>query len=272
MKQESTQWDELTPAGFAALREKSKGVCILPVASIEQHGGHLPLGTDSFVGEATCARAAALEPAMVFPVFKFGVNGEAAAYPGAIALTTETLFAMLGNLCDEIARNGFKKILLFSSHGGNGYGLPFFVQQWATKPRDYMVYFMSVGYPDATRPVSVPADTERPAAHGSTYETSAVMAVRPETVRLDEMFPAAMSKKLRRLDHLTEIGVYTPVSYYANYNDHWAGPAVNVSREAGEDVVNERARKLAAAIKAIKDDSTAAQLMKDFLARAGLKV
>jgi len=268
MTQETSQWDELTPHGFLELREKSGGVCVLPIASIEQHGGHLPLGTDSFVGKEVCARAAALEPVMVFPVFQFGVNGEATAFPGAIGLGTEALFAMLGNLCDEIARNGFRKILLFSSHGGNEFGLRFFVQQWATKPHDYMVYYLGLGYGDATPPKSLPVGTESPCAHGSTFETSAVMAAKPETVRLEEKFPEACAANLRRLDRLTKLGVYTAVSYYANYPCHWAGPAQAAGREAGADIVNERARKLAEAVRAIKGDGEAPRLMQEFRSRA----
>jgi creatinine amidohydrolase len=75
------RWDELTPTDFLELRRASGGFCVLPVASLERHGNHLPLGMDSFVAEEVCRRAAGLEPMMVFPVLRFGVNGEAAANP-----------------------------------------------------------------------------------------------------------------------------------------------------------------------------------------------
>lgn len=61
MQQQSLRWDQLTSVEFLKLRKKAKGVCVLPVASIEQHGGHLPLGTDSFVAEEVCRRAGAVE-------------------------------------------------------------------------------------------------------------------------------------------------------------------------------------------------------------------
>jgi creatinine amidohydrolase len=269
MRAASVRWDEWTATEFAERCVAAKGVCVLPVASLEQHGGHLPLGTDAFVGEAVCRRAAVMEPMALFPVLPFGVNGEAMAYPGGIALKTETLFTLLLNLCDEIARNGFDKILLFSSHGGNGYGLPFFVQQWATVPRDYLVYCLSVGYGDAKKPEPL-ADVslERPAAHGATYETSAVLAARPETVRLEREFPRACAERLDRLAALTAMGVYTPVSYYANYPNHWAGPATHACEEAGNALLDERARKLAEAVRAIKADRVTPGLMREFRDRA----
>ena len=123
------RWDELTPRDFLAAREKAKGICVLPVACVERHGGHMPLGTDAFMAEGVCRRAAEKEAFVWFPVVRLGVNGEAAANPGAIALRTETILLLLENLCEEIARNGFRKIVLYSSHGGNRFVLPLFVQQ-----------------------------------------------------------------------------------------------------------------------------------------------
>jgi creatinine amidohydrolase len=261
------RWDELTPKDFLALREASKGFCVLPVASIERHGNHLPLGIDSFVGEETCRLAAEREPMMVFPVLRFGVNGEAAANPGAIALRTEALFALLENLCDEIARNGFEKILLFSSHGGNGHGLPFFVQQWAVKPRDYLVYYMNVGYAQATPPKNLKTDISNPSAHGGLYESSAMMSIQPELVKMEQLLPAEASNNLGRLKKLSTLGVYTPVNYYANFPNHWAGPAHDASPEIGREIVMERAQKLALAARMIKEDAVAPQLMSEFLQR-----
>jgi creatinine amidohydrolase len=261
------RWDELTPSDFIKLREECGGFCVLPVASIERHGGHLPLGTDSFVGEEVCRRASGIEPMMVFPVLRFGVNGEAAANPGAIAFRTDTLMALLGNLCYEIARNGFRKILLFSSHGGNGYGLPFFVQQWATVPRDYMIYYMMFGYGQAARPKSLRSDVANPAAHGGVYETSAVMAAAPGLARPDQALPPERAAKLERLKRLGDLGVYTAVSYYANYPCHWAGLATGASREAGDELLDQRAARLVEAARAIKADETAPGLMREFRER-----
>jgi creatinine amidohydrolase len=261
------RWDELTPADFLALRERAKGFCVLPVASIERHGGHLPLGMDSFVADEVCRRAAELEPMMVFPVLRFGVNGEAAANPGAIALRTGPLLALLENLCDEIARNGFRKILIFSSHGGNGYGLPFFVQQWATVPRDYMVYYQMIGYAQATPPKHLEVEVKSPSAHGGVYETSAMMAARGGCVKMDQMLPPERGAKLRRLDKFIEAGIYTAVNYYSNFPFHWAGSADGSNPEAGGEILDERARKLAETARLIKADELAPQLMREFRER-----
>ena len=219
------------------------------------------------MADEVCKRAAKLEPMMVFPVLRFGVNGEAAANPGAIALRTEPLFALLENLCDEIARNGFKKILIFSSHGGNGYGLPFFVQQWATAPHDYMVYYQMIGYAQATPPKNLAVEVKSPSAHGGVYETSAMMAAQGECVKMDQRLPVEQAAKLRRLDKFIEAGIYTAVNYYSNYPFHWAGAADGSNPAAGDEILDERARKLAASARLIKEDALAPQLMREFRER-----
>lgn len=258
------RWDELTPADFLKLRKKAKGVCVVPVASIERHGGHMPLGTDSLVGTEVCRRAAELEPMMVFPVVPYGVNGEAAANPGAIAFRTDTIMLFLENLCDEIARNGFSKVLLFSTHGGNGYGIPLFVQQWAVKPHDCMVYYFTFGYGSASMPKSLKSDVPNPGAHGGVYETSAVMGARRDCVKLDQALPEKCAVRAQQLKHLVDLGIYTAVGYYSNYPYHWAGPIRGASVEVGNEVLDERAAKLAEAVRAIKADETAPRLMKEF--------
>src|SRR5205823_1738545 len=61
------EWAELTGDEFAGAVEQCGGVCLVPLSVIERHGHHLPLGTDMYIGRELCRRAAALEPALVFP-------------------------------------------------------------------------------------------------------------------------------------------------------------------------------------------------------------
>jgi creatinine amidohydrolase len=130
-----------------------------------------------------------------------------------------------------------------------------------------MVYYQMIGYGQATPPKSLKVEEQRPNAHGGVYETSAMMAVRPGTVRMDQLLPAACHRKLGRLQELRDLGVYTAVNYYSNFPYHWAGPAEGASPEAGEEILDERARRLAAAARAIKADEVAPRLMREFLER-----
>ena len=65
------RWEELTGDQFPQAVQTAQGVGLLPLSCIERHGHHLPLGTDMFIGREMCQRAAALEPAIVFPDFIF---------------------------------------------------------------------------------------------------------------------------------------------------------------------------------------------------------
>ena len=111
-------WEELTAPEFAAA-VKSAGACIVPLGVIEKHGDHLPLGTDLINVRALAIKAAAIEPAIVFPPYYFGQICEARHQPGTLAFHGGFLLEALRGICAEIARNGLRKIILLNGHGGN---------------------------------------------------------------------------------------------------------------------------------------------------------
>ena len=262
------RWDELTPSDFIKARDAAGGVCVLPVASIERHGGHLPLGTDSFAAEAICRSASKLEPMLWFPALKLAINGEATANPGSIALKTETLVSLLENLCEEIARNGCHKILLFSCHGGNGYGLPFFVQQWVTKIHDFecIPYYYTYSYGNV-EPKMPRIQVKSPGSHGGQFETSAIMSARSDLVKLDQMLPDSAAEKLNRLDKHIKHGIYGTMGWYGNYPNHWSGVATGASKELGDEILAERVAKLVEAVRLIRADEETPRLRREFYER-----
>ncbi|MDQ3006145.1 MAG: creatininase family protein [Chloroflexota bacterium] len=134
------RWDELTSDLFPEAVQQSEGVCLLPLSCIERHGHHLPLATDMFIGREVCNRAAALEPAIVFPDYIFTQILEARHYPGCIGIEPELTVRLLENTCREIARNGLKKIVLVNAHGGNDNLIHYFTQIQLASPRDYVIY------------------------------------------------------------------------------------------------------------------------------------
>jgi len=120
-----SKWEELTAPNFIKAVELSGGTCIIPLGVIEKHGPHLPLGTDLIDVRAVVLRAAQTEYSIIFPEYYFSQIFEAKHQPGTIAYGERLIWDMLQNTCDEISRNGIKKIILVSGHGGNNSFLPF---------------------------------------------------------------------------------------------------------------------------------------------------
>lgn len=95
------RWDELTGDLFPAAVQKAEGVWLLPLSCLERHGHHLPLATDMFLGREVCHRAAALEPAIVFPDFIFTQILEARHYPGCIGIEPDLTIRLLDGHAGE---------------------------------------------------------------------------------------------------------------------------------------------------------------------------
>ena len=113
------EWTKLRQDEFCDAVERSNGVCLIPIGCVESHGIHLPLGCDVFHGRYISAKAAEIADVCVFPEIYFGEKSGAGEYPGTIIFPTPLIWQILEQCCSEISRNGFKKILLVSSHGGN---------------------------------------------------------------------------------------------------------------------------------------------------------
>jgi len=262
------QWENLTAPDFAAAVKETQGVCLLPLPCIEKHGEHLPLGTDLFIGMEIARRAAEIEPAMVFPPFYLTQILEARHQPGTLAIGTHLMLRLLEAVCDEIGRNGLKKIILVVSHGGNRFLASFFLQSLLETRKDYMVYlaqtFWDPGFIDL-RDKSLESEFDY---HGGEMETSMILTIHPELVKMDQI-DARSGKRLGRLQHLEPLqrGQETPVSWYANFPDHYAGDAHPATAEKGEQFLEYLAGRLVDAIKVVKADQVAPALYEEFFGR-----
>ncbi len=261
-------WHELTaPRLVEAIRETG-GVCMVPVSVIERHGDHLPLGTDMLWGQAVAEAAAKIEPALVFPPYWFGQIHEARHQPGTIALPRRLLLDVLEAVCDEIARNGCRRIVLLNAHGGNEAMLPYFAQCTLESERDYVVHVIRLGDKSA-------GDDERwrelketdVDAHAGEAETSRILAVREELVETDRLGddPSA-GQPLGRLAHLA--GGYTGIDWYADFPDHYAGDGRAGAKEKGELLLEIESQKVADILRSIKRSDEPARLTREFYTRA----
>lgn len=243
------RWEELTGDQFPAAVEQSGGVCVLPLSCIERHSHHMPLGTDMYIARDVCERAAKIEPVVVFPDFIYTQILEARHCAGTIAIDGDLILRLLDNVCREIARNGFKKILILNAHGGNGALIPFFQQTQLQSPRDYAVYF-------AQR-------TNFATDHAGETETSAMLVIRPDLVDMEKAV-SGEGEPQNRMAELRNNGVTTGIWWYADHPTHYAGDATQGTAEQGERLLESSARALVEAVRAVKRDEQALKFQSEF--------
>ena len=263
----SWNWEELTAPNFAKAVEEVQGVCLVPLGVLEKHGDHLPLGTDVLAAREFARRAVEIEPAIIFPPYYFGQIFEGKPFPGTITTRHELMIDLLDNMCDEIARNGMKTIILLNGHGGNEMFLYYFMRLQQEKQRDYMVYLASLsGYYAAV--VNDPAwkaqMTSAFDAHGGETETSYLLAFRPDLVKMEDV--SAPGEPLNRLAHLPNL--LTGLQWYASYPEHYAGDATPATAEKGEYLLNRMAEEVATLIRSVKADTETERLEKEFFTRS----
>jgi creatinine amidohydrolase len=261
------KWEELTAHDFPRAVQTAAGVCVMPIAVLEKHGDHLPLGTDGLVAQALAERAVEHEPAILFPTFYYGQIHEAKQFPGTMAIRGQLIFELLDNLCEEISRNGLKKIVLLNGHGGNNNLLNFFAGSQLERQRDYTVYVIRLE--DYMRPVLETPEWKALMQsafdfHGGEGETSAVMATYPELVKMQDLTAPGVPQQ--HLAHLPS--VLTATWWYADFPEHYAGDATHATAAKGEFLVEGYAQAIARILKAIKADDITPQLEAEFFARS----
>ena len=112
LKKLPVKFEELTTAQFMSALKKSGSTCIIPCGVLEKHGTHLPIGSDLIDVREIALRAARQEYKIVFPQYYFGQNTESRHHPGAISYSPKLILNLLQETCDELSRNGVKKIIL----------------------------------------------------------------------------------------------------------------------------------------------------------------
>jgi creatinine amidohydrolase len=110
-------WEDLTMPGFEALLHQTQTV-ILPLGSLEEHGPHLPLGTDTFHAIEVARRVAELTPVVVAPPVFYGMCRSTREHPGTLSISGDTLRALLVDAGREFYRIGCHNIVFISGHAG----------------------------------------------------------------------------------------------------------------------------------------------------------
>jgi creatinine amidohydrolase len=256
------RWDELVASDWKKAIELSKGTCLLPIGILEKHGPHVPVGSDLFHAQYLAREAAQREYAVVFPEYFYGQIYEAKYAEGTFALPPALISELLQATLDEIARNGFKKILIYSTHGGNPHWLRFFVQSQLDKHRDYVVYYYDP-QPDKEfletylKIRKTPMEGDE---HAGERETSSMLAIRPDLVKMDRAKDEDSTDQHRQADLPN---LWTAVSWYSRFPNHYAGAGAAASVEEGKLLVDHATTMLVKALREVKDDQVTPKIQQE---------
>ncbi|MCU1418389.1 MAG: hypothetical protein JWP32_2563 [Schumannella sp.] len=171
-----------------AREHAARTVVVLPVGALEQHGPHLPLATDAILVEEVARRAAAVVPgAVVGPTFTVGSSDHHLPYGGTASLSTSTLIHALTDAVESLLLSGFASVFLLNGHGGN-------VEIIRLVARD--VGIRRGAFAGSGSYFQLAADRLEAAGagdiglvpgHAGAFETSMMLAVHPELVRLSSV-------------------------------------------------------------------------------------
>ena len=252
--------EEMTALEFKDAIAMSSSTCIIPIGVLEKHGTHLPLGTDLLNVREVVLRATQKEYSIVFAPYIFSQIFEAKHQPGTIAYSTRVIWDVLQETCEELSRNGIKKIILVNGHGGNNSFLPFFCNTQLSAKKDYAVILWT---PSTSAEAKAKIDKLRkpgPDGHAGQGETSQIMAYRPDLVKHDKI-GLQTGEDLKRLAGLQGT---TAIAWYSRFPNHYAGDASTATKELGEALLNEEAGQLARFIKQIKENESILKLQEMF--------
>ncbi len=96
-------------------------VVILPVGSVEEHGEHLPLCTDTLQPEYVAREVAEKTDCLIAPTLKYGVCNSTRNFPGTLSISFESLRMMVRDVLEELIRNGFNRLMVLSGHAGSAH-------------------------------------------------------------------------------------------------------------------------------------------------------
>ncbi len=183
-----------------AARRAANALLVLPVGATEQHGPHLPLGTDFLIVEHI-AREAAREARqrvdiLVAPTLHVGSSHHHLPFGGTISLSTERYYGALSDMAESLIEGGFRRIFILNGHGGNHEIIQLVARDLALQ---HQVNLGAASYWDLAQEAVAEREPDlhgRFPGHAGVFETSLIMALRPDLV--DEPRPHRTAEELAR--------------------------------------------------------------------------
>lgn len=196
---------ELTQPEIAA-QLKANPLVILPAGSVEQHGPHLPTGTDTFAAGVISAAVAERMDALVLPATPFGVTPMHMPFEGTITFSADTYMRVVTETCVSTAKHGARRLLILNWHEGN---IPSLAIAAEALHREHGMSVLTVQACYVAEELY--GKTCSGLTHGGEIEALAVLAFRPELVHLDRIDYSSDHGHGHKMDKLRRTRSYQPV-------------------------------------------------------------
>lgn len=250
MKKE-VEWARMTAPSLRELAGKPGALAVLPIGSLEQHGPHLPVLTDTASASAAAIRAARLVaddiPVAVLPGLWLGMSEHHLPFGGTITLDYDTLSRVIRCIVRSLKTLGFARLFIVNGHGGN-------MDPLAVAVRELTVEFAmpivaTTPWMLAPEEASKIFEVDTGAHHACEGEASVMLAIVPDAVKT-EMFGQAFGNQHHPVDVPADVSRFYSFAERAPVTGTWGDPR-SATAEKGERFLDLQANEL---VKLIRND------------------
>ena len=243
----SRSFDELTDPEIAAALARSPRV-VLPMGSVEQHGPHLPTGTDFFAATAIGLAVAEHIDALVLPLCPLGVTPMHMPYPGTVSLRPETLQAVVSDIGSSLAAHGCREFVLLNWHEGNIPSLAL-VAEHLHRDLGLSVVVVQACYVAEERYGPVAGGL----THGGKIEAWSVLCCRPDLVHLDRAEGSGDRRQGELVDRLRRDRSFQPMltDVRTMSSTGWYGNPEGATEEEAREFVADLGAEIAARLRGV---------------------
>ena len=186
------KWENLTTAELARVDREIP--VVMNIAAIEQHGPHLPLATDSLIGAHFLDRidARLAHDVLIVPQVKVGCSAHHMDFDGTLTVRHETMASYICDLLDSIAAHGFRKLVLFNSHGGNEAIGRVVLEKWGAANPAVRIFMFTWWRVAASELAHIQESGFGGVGHACEFETSLLQHFAPSLVRGEKIAPPTL--------------------------------------------------------------------------------
>ena len=182
---------------------------VMPVGSLEQHGPHLPLNTDSIIADYVADKVSKKLSSVLFPTLSIGYSLEHSGFPGTISFTPQTFSSMIAEITHDLYESGFRTLIVINGHGGNRPILDSSITSIKHAHPDLRLYSFTTLDIAKERFREFRKSPRQLIGHADELETSMMLALRPDLVEMAKavtekpVFPPGISLESEDLSRVT---------------------------------------------------------------------